>query len=162
MSSPLTFEEVLNRDGHLAYTNRGISMMPLLRQGKDVMLIDKKGPEGCRKLDAVLFIRHGKDGKRSYVMHRILRVNGDGTYWIIGDNCLTGDIVPEDQVIGVLTGVVRGKRTIRTTDLGYRLYVNTWCRWYHLRIFLLRARNLFKSVFKRIFRRSSGRRTTAR
>ena len=33
----MSFEELLDRDGYLAYTNVGTSMMPLLRQGKDVM-----------------------------------------------------------------------------------------------------------------------------
>lgn len=50
-----SFEEMLDRNGYLAYTNVGVSMMPLLRQGKDVMEIRKKGPERCKKYDAVLY-----------------------------------------------------------------------------------------------------------
>lgn len=49
-----SFEEMLDRNGYLAYTNVGVSMMPLLRQGKDVMEIRKKGPERCKKYDAQL------------------------------------------------------------------------------------------------------------
>ncbi len=64
MTEKLTFEELLERDGQIAYTNKGVSMMPLLRQGRDLMVIDKKGPEPCKKYDAVLFKRSipGKPG----------------------------------------------------------------------------------------------------
>ena len=140
MTEKMTLEQVLARDGHLAYMNKGISMMPLLRQGRDVMLIDRKGAEPCKKLDAVLFRRPVDGDRRCYVMHRILRVNGDGTYWIAGDNCISGETVKEEQILGILTGIVRDGRTIPVTDRRYRLYVNTWCRFYHLRFFVLRAR----------------------
>lgn len=36
----MTFEEVLELDGRLIYTNKGISMMPFLRADKDVMIIE--------------------------------------------------------------------------------------------------------------------------
>lgn len=141
MSEKMTFEQVLERDGQLAYTNVGVSMMPLLRQGRDLMIIERKGPERCRKLDAVLFKRPGRTGRGAYVLHRILRVNGDGTYWIVGDNCVSGETVAEENVLGVLTAVVRDGKTVPVTAPGYRLYVNTWCRFYPLRIALLRARH---------------------
>ena len=36
-----TFEEELEQNGKLVYTNVGVSMLPLLREGRDVMLIEK-------------------------------------------------------------------------------------------------------------------------
>ena len=136
----MTIEEMLERDGHLAYTNKGVSMMPLLREDRDLMLIDRRNPERCRKLDAVLFRRPGVVGRGAYVMHRILRVNDDGTYWIMGDNCVTGETVREENVLGVLTGFVRDGKTITVDDPWYRLYVNTWCRWVHLRVAAMKLR----------------------
>lgn len=139
MTEVLTFEQLLERDGHLAYTNKGVSMMPLLRQDRDVMIIRLKGKERCKKLDAVLFKRPGSG---AYVLHRILRVNDDGTYWIIGDYCVAGETVAEENVLGILTAVVRDGKTIPVTAPVYRLYVNTWCRFYHLRIAVLRIKHL--------------------
>lgn len=139
MSDTLSFEQLLERDGHLAFTNKGVSMMPLLREDRDLMLIDKKGPERCKRLDAVLFKRPGVSGRGAYVLHRVLRVNADGTYWIVGDNCVRGETVAEESILGVLTGMVRDGRTISVTGRSYRLYVNTWCRWYRLRFVLLRS-----------------------
>ena len=151
MADNLRFEELLDRDGHLAFTNKGVSMLPLLRQGRDVMLIEKKGPEKCRELDAVLFRRPKAEGKDAYVMHRILRVNPDGSYWIVGDNCVTGDTVTEDQILGVLTGVVRDGKTLSFDDWRYRLYVNTWCCCYPLRIALLRGKHFVGRCVRRFF-----------
>ena len=55
MSETSSFEELLKRDGKLVYTNVGVSMMPLLRQHRDVMVIARV-PEGERlkKYDAQL------------------------------------------------------------------------------------------------------------
>ena len=55
MNETTTFEEILDRFGKLVYPNKGVSMKPLLRQGRDLMVIERKGPEPCRKYDAVLF-----------------------------------------------------------------------------------------------------------
>ena len=79
MSESLNFEEVLDRDGHLAYTNKGVSMLPLLRQGRDVMLIRKKGAEKLKKLDAVLFRRPQADGRDAYASTRTAAPGSSGT-----------------------------------------------------------------------------------
>lgn len=141
MEQRMTFEQLLERDGHLAFTNKGVSMLPLLRQGKDVMLLEKKSATPLKKFDCVLFRRAGKTQKKdAYVMHRILRVNDDGTYWIVGDNCISGETVAEKQIIGILKGIIRNGKTFSLKRIDYQIYVNTWCRWYHLRFGLLRTR----------------------
>ena len=113
-----TFEEELERTGHLVYTNKGVSMMPLLRQGRDVLVI-RAQKSGFQKNDAVLFKR--ENGQ--YVLHRITKCNPDGTYYIVGDNCISGERIREDQLLGVLTQVRRNNRTVASDDLDYRLYV---------------------------------------
>ena len=40
-----SFEEILARDGRLFYTNIGDSMMPLIKQGRDLLVIEKKNRE---------------------------------------------------------------------------------------------------------------------
>ena len=37
-----TFEDMIRRDGRLIYTNVGDSMLPLIREGKDLLIIEKK------------------------------------------------------------------------------------------------------------------------
>jgi len=68
-----SFEELLKKDGFIVYTNVGFSMMPLLRQRRDIIEIRAKGPGRCRKYDVVLYRRGEK-----YILHRILKVLPDG------------------------------------------------------------------------------------
>ena len=130
-----SFKDELNRSGRLVYTNKGVSMMPLLRQDRDLMIIEKKQEGQLKLYDAVLFIRDNGQ----YVMHRILKVR-DNDYWIVGDHCVSGEYIREDQIIGVLTGVVRDGKTINNTDPLYRFYVWLWCRFYPQRFFILRCK----------------------
>jgi len=154
MNDPLRFEDVLDRYGKLVYPNKGVSMMPLLRQGRDLMVIERKGKAPCKKYDAVLFKRPTANGPDAYVLHRILRVNKDGSYWIVGDNCCTGDIVREEQILGILSAVVRdGKKTVPVTAPLYRAYVSLWCEHYPIRFAVIRARQFGGKCLRRLKKR---------
>ena len=116
-----SFEEELEQNGTLVFTNKGVSMMPLLRQDRDLLVIEKKGPERCKKYDVVLFKRGEK-----YVLHRIVKVR-EQDYYIVGDNCRRGEYVKDGQILGVLTQVVRDGKTITPEDPAYQRYVHLWC-----------------------------------
>ena len=74
------FEDIIDRDGRLIYTNVGDSMMPLIRQDRDLLIIEK--PDGrLKKYDVPLY----KRDNGQYVLHRILKVREDD-YVICGDN----------------------------------------------------------------------------
>ena len=130
-----SFEEELELNGTLVFTNKGRSMMPLLRQDRDLMVIEKKGPERCKKYDAVLFKRGEK-----YVLHRILKVRPND-YFIAGDNNCRGESVREEQILGILKQVVRDGKTISVEDPGYQCYVHLWCDAYPLRFGLIFLRD---------------------
>ncbi len=95
-----TFEEVLDRDGRLVYRTKGRSMLPMLRQDKDLVIIEPHGAR-LKPMDVALY----KCGSR-YVLHRVIRV-GDGHYLIRGDNTFSLETVPDGAVLGVLTGFQR-------------------------------------------------------
>lgn len=97
-----SFEQVLAENGQLIYTQVGTSMLPLLRQKRDLLIIRKR-PEGrLKKLDIVLFKRGGH-----YVLHRIIKLYPD-CYVIRGDNLFFAERdVQEGQIIGLLHAVVR-------------------------------------------------------
>ena len=142
------YEDVLNRDGKLIYTNVGTSMMPLLREHRDLMIIEKKSEGRCKKYDAVLYKR--KSGK--YVLHRILKVRKDD-YVICGDHCCRKEYgITDEQILGILTGVVRDGKTINVTDKNYLFYVHLWCDFFYIRIFLLYAKRIAKSILKKIIK----------
>lgn len=144
----ITLLEQLNQAGVVIHTNKGTSMMPLLRENRDLMVIGQKGAGVLRKYDAVLFIRPNGE----YVMHRILRIDSDG-YWIVGDNCISGEKVKEEQIVGVLTEIVRDGKTIKVTDRGYQIFVRVWVALFPLRSLRLRAVEQIKSVAGAVKRR---------
>ena len=134
-----SFEEILERDGVFAYTNVGWSMMPLLRERHDVIEIRKKEPGRCKKYDVVLYKRHGQ-----YILHRILRVLPEG-YVVAGDNnSFLDPIVADEDILGVMTRVIRDGKDITMDEHFYRLYVHLWCDCYPLRMFLLRGTSFIR------------------
>ncbi len=130
-----TFEEILEEKGYRVYTNVGTSMMPLLRQRRDIIEIRKKELGRCKKYDVVLYKRNGQ-----YILHRILRVLPTG-YLIAGDNnfFVERDITDMD-ILGVMKRVILDGKSISMDAPLYRLYVHLWCDCYPLRMFLLRGK----------------------
>lgn len=132
-----SYEEELRRHGQIVYTNVGDSMMPLLRQNRDLMVIEKR-PEGrCKKYDAVLY----KRPNGQYVMHRILKVRSQD-YVLCGDNRWWREFgVQDDWILGVLKAVVRDGKEIPVTDRKYQRYVHLWCDFFWIRAAILRTRH---------------------
>mgnify|MGYP003299314057 CR=1 FL=1 len=138
MTDKTSFEEELSARGVIIYTNKGKSMMPLLREGRDVMII--KRPEGrLKRYDVPLYKR--PDG--SYVLHRVLKVL-EGGYVMCGDHCTKREYgITDEHVIGVLVGVIRDGKTVSTEDFGYRLYTHLWCDLFYLRVLILKIKFFF-------------------
>ena len=144
----MTFEELLARDGKLVYRTKGVSMEPMLRQNRDLVVI-RVPASRLRKYDVALYKR-GKD----YVLHRVIGV-GEDHYLIRGDNTFAVETVPDDAVIGVLTGFQRRGREHSVTDPGYRAYVRLWDGLYPLRALWVRGRRLTGRAVRRL-RRGEG------
>lgn len=149
--------EELEKTGRVAYTNQGVSMRPLIRAGRDVWVIEKRSPEDIRKYDVVLFRRPPENGRRVYVLHRVLKRHADGRFWIVGDNCVSGEDVPPQDVLGVMTQLKRAGKNVNLTGFRYRAYVKLWCAPWRLRFFLLRiihfACEAPGRIKRRVFRR---------
>lgn len=132
-----SFEDELARRGRLVYTCVGTSMLPMLRQRRDLLIIEKPaGP--LKKYDVPLYRRDS--GK--YILHRILQVRPDG-YVLCGDNQWRRERgVKDRQILGVLTAFVRDGKQIPVTDRRYRLYVHLWCDLFPVRALVLWCRAL--------------------
>ncbi len=139
-----TFEEQLAKNGKLFYTNKGDSMMPLIKQDRDLLIISPVDGR-LKKYDVPLY----KRDSGQYVLHRILKVRSDD-YVICGDNRWTKEYGIQDRhIIGVLTGVVRNGKEISVNNLKYRLYVHLWCDLFPIRAFLVHAVSKIKRMKKR-------------
>lgn len=140
-----TYEEQLQEHGKLIYTNVGDSMMPLLRQNRDLMVIEARPQGRLKKYDAVLYKRPATG---AYVMHRILEVREDD-YVLCGDNrCWKEEGVKDDWILGILTAVIRDGKQISVTDRKYRLYVHLWCDFFPVRRIILILRNRLRKLRK--------------
>ena len=143
-----SFEELLDETGYIVYTNVGYSMLPLLRQRRDVIEIRKKEPGRCKKYDVVLYKRGDM-----YVLHRILRVLPNG-YLIAGDhNAFVERDITDENILGVMKRVIRNGKSIETNNPYYRLYVHLWCDVYPLRMFILRCKAFARRARKGVARR---------
>jgi len=142
-----SIKETLLKNGHIAFTNFGYSMLPLIRENRDIMIIETP-KEPYKKLDAVLFER--KDGR--LILHRILKIENN-KYFIIGDNCLSGEYVEESAILGILTGIKRNGKIVKTDDFAYKMYVNLWCRPYHFRIFIQKTFRSFIGFLGKVRRK---------
>ena len=139
----MTFEKLLEQDGRLVYRTRGVSMEPMLRQSRDLVVIEVPA-ERLKKYDVALY-RRGT----SYVLHRVIGVKSDH-YLIRGDNTYALEMVPDGAVLGVLTAFQRKGKKYSVTDRSYRCYVRFWNAIYPLRVLRAKCRSLAVGIARRL------------
>lgn len=128
MPEKRTFEQALAERGSFVTTAQGVSMLPLIRPGRDLVEITRKGEARCKKHDVVLYKRDGK-----YILHRVLEVR-PGDYVIAGDHQTVKEYgVTDADIIGVLSAVIRKGKRIPVTDRNYQRYARLWCGFYPVR-----------------------------
>ena len=132
-----SFGEILARDGRLIYTNVGDSMLPLIRDGRDLLVIEP--PEGRLKKYDIAFYRRDSG---QYVLHRVLEVR-EHDYVICGDNRWNRETgVTDRHILGVLKAVIRDGREISMSDPQMKLYAHLWCDFFPARAALLKVRRI--------------------
>ncbi len=136
----ISYKAFLDRHGRLTYTNVGVSMLPLLRQGRDLFTVEKKTADRCQAGDVVLYRRPPDQ----YVLHRIIEVREED-YVILGDNCIKKETgIRDEDILAVLTGFVRKGKEYTVHDRAYRAYTFLWLHTIPLRVFLKRTGGLVK------------------
>lgn len=146
MEEKLSYEEYMDKYQRLVRTNVGVSMLPLLRQGRDLFVVEKRGPGRLKEGDVVLY-RRPPD---KYVLHRIVQVR-EKDYVILGDNCVNREYgITDDDILGVMTGFVRDGKQHTVTERGYRLYRFLWLHGAPVRVFLKKAVWRVKAGIKKV------------
>lgn len=113
--------EVLASGGEFRLYPHGISMLPLLRQGRDSVSL-RRVDSPIRKGDILFYQR--PDG--SFVLHRVRAVTPEGLT-MMGDNqTLPEPGVSPDWVIGRVTRIFRDDKEVICDGFGYRLYRRLW------------------------------------
>jgi hypothetical protein len=124
------FKEKLAAGKSVIFFPKGTSMMPMIRQGVDKVVLSPL-PKKLKKYDLPLYQRDNGQ----YVLHRIVKA-GD-TYTCIGDNQYQYETgVRHDQMIGLVTGFYRDQEYHSATELSHRVYRFLWhhSRWLRPRV----------------------------
>ena len=114
--------EKLEMGGTVTFTPHGESMLPMLRDGEDVVVLSK--PKGRLHLFDIPLYRR-KDG--SFVLHRVIDFQRDGSYVLCGDNQFYKERgIKDSDVIAVVTAFYRKGKPYTTNFFLYRAYINFW------------------------------------
>ena len=114
------YEEALEKYGYFAGPPVGTSMLPLLREREDVVVIHP-----CKTvqiLDVILYRRANGDT----VLHRVVGKRNDG-YILRGDNQVVNEYgVTDAQIIGKLSAFYRKGKAHDMQSFFLRLYGVLW------------------------------------
>jgi hypothetical protein len=140
-----TFEKELAFHGRFMYKNVGTSMMPLIREGKDVMIIER--PNGrLKKYDVALYKKNG-----SYILHRVIKVR-ESDYVIVGDHCTVREYgITDSDIIGVMKGLIRSGKELDLNSFGYKFYYHLWCDLYPVRVFIIKMKSFARRALRKVF-----------
>ena len=161
-------KDELEKDGCLILPIRGSSMMPLLRQDKDCVVVERASFNDLRPMDVVLYFNPTRD---AYILHRLLwkkesasasfnnKKISEGTAGtgiknniaiILGDNCVNLEYVPEEWILGRLISFFRGEKKVQLTDPAYQKYVKFWAKPWKRRVVLIKIKNRFHHTASRV------------
>lgn len=145
-----SFEELLEEKGYIVYTNVGCSMMPLLRQRRDIIEI-RPLMRKPQKYDVLLYKRGN-----TYILHRVLKVLDGGGYLIAGDNNIFVERDVTDQMIlGRMTRIIRDRKEILVDEnWKYKVYSHIWVDFLYIKCLALRVRGKAARMWNKAVQKS--------
>ena len=137
-------KEVLSTGQSVQISPKGTSMLPMIRQGIDSVVLSPIH-DRLKKYDLPLYQRDNGQ----YVLHRIVGV--EDTYVCVGDNQFAMESnLREDQMIAVVTAFFRGNKKHSTSEVGYRAYCRIWHHSRSLRRFWFRGKRwIYRHFFSK-------------
>ena len=128
-------EEEIAQGKPVRFRLKGHSMFPLLRNGKDEVILEKCFPENLKPMDVVLFRYRGK-----HVLHRIIRREGERLL-IQGDGSIVAkEECTVDDVVGKVVQICRPSgKEIPVGSWQWTIPSRVWRGLGFLRIWLLRV-----------------------
>lgn len=132
-------KETLENGGTFSLTITGSSMYPFILGNRDKVTLSPITAE-LKKNDLPLYRR----SNGAFVLHRIVKVEKDGTYTCCGDHQWQLEKgLKKDQMIGIATEYVRKGKHLTNRNLFYRFYRMTWT-------WLLNYRWVFFTIHQKI------------
>ena len=139
--------ERLSAGENVQFSPRGTSMLPMLKQGRDSVILSPV--TGClRRGDLPLYQR--KNGQ--YVLHRVISVGEK--YICCGDHQVEPEYgIEHEQIIAVVSSFTRKGKRVSVDAPGYRAYCCLWMAIRPLRCAWRKGKGLLKRIARRCMKR---------
>ncbi len=109
-------EEGIRQKGSYRFYPKGISMLPLIRENVDSVVLTAAGE--VKKYDIVLYLRDNGQ----YVLHRVVAVGREG-FDMCGDNqCFAEKGIRSEQIKARVSGLYRGEEYVSLDGRDYLKY----------------------------------------
>lgn len=116
-------ERSIKELGYAVVPITGTSMLPLLKEGRDLVELEPCSQERLKKGDVVLYKKN--DG--TLVLHRIIKTENEEFFTALGDHQFNNDErVNNNQIIAVACGFFIKGRYVNEKTRWYRLYKKIW------------------------------------
>lgn len=134
--------EILDGGGDFTLTVTGTSMFPFILGGRDRVTLSPLTGR-LKKNDLPLYRR--VDG--AFVLHRVVRVEKDGTYTMCGDHQWNRERgIRQEQLVALATAYVRKGKKLTNKNVLYRVYRTVWTWLLNVRPAFFRLLDLHSAV----------------
>ena len=116
-------ERSIKELGYAVVPITGTSMLPLLKEGRDLVELESCSQERLKKGNVVLYKKN--DG--TLVLHRIIKTENGEFFTVLGDHQFkNAERVNKNQIIAVACGFFIKGRYVTEKTRWYRMYKKIW------------------------------------
>ena len=139
-------EQELQENGHVRFRVKGTSMQPMLRNGRDEVLLKARGNREPKVGDICLFRFNG-----SHILHRCIRIQGP-VFYMRGDNILhKEEHCGIDGVLGMVEKIYRDEVIYLPDDPMWKIRTRIHRRKLEVRFRLSQFKSRVGRVLRKIF-----------
>lgn len=134
-------EEQIKAGKTVRFAPKGTSMLPMLRQGVDSVVLEK-APEQLKRYDLPLYRRDNGQ----FVLHRVVAVKDD-SYVMCGDNqCIREVGIKPDSILAVAKGFYRDDIFVSCDDPEYKKYCIKLVKKQNIKSVVVKIKQLIKRI----------------
>ena len=134
-------EEEIAKGKNVRFRVKGFSMLPVIRNMRDDVILYPCKPDELKPLDIVLFRFNGR-----HILHRIIRMDED-KFIIQGDGIYAfQEFCTKDDIVGKVEFIIRGDRQISVHSKAFTRYSKIWYNLRGIRRYLLFINRVFTKI----------------